>query len=193
MTQATAEQPGRIRRTMAFILGKPGGQIFLVIFLLLVAYFFGLRGMRFFRVPSESMLPTLHPTDQLVTLKEKTYRRGDIVVMRDTEDGGYFVKRIAGKAGDELLVQGGALYINGGYASEPYVMEPMRYAFREPTRVPEGRVFVLGDNRNNSDDSSIDLKSFPEEDIVGRVCYIYFPYSRFGGVPSYPLAPSPSP
>jgi len=190
MSETPAAEEGRVRRAVRLVMGRAGGQVGLVVFLVLVGYFFGIRGMRFLRVPSASMEPTLMRGDQLVTLRESVYRRGDIVVVRDTEEGGYMVKRIAGIGPDELLVRDGALYINGAYASEPYVEDPMVYNFPKPFRVPDGEAFLLGDNRNDSYDSSVDYHTVPLDDVVGKVVFIYFPYERWGPVRSYPLEPT---
>ncbi|MBL7645095.1 MAG: signal peptidase I [Candidatus Hydrogenedentes bacterium] len=167
---------------------KRVGNVFVVIFLLLCVYFFGYRHVRFFRVPSGSMEPTLQPVDQLVTIAESSYGRGDIVVLRDpAEPGAYLVKRIVGVGGDAISVQLGALQINGEYASEPYLLEPPLYQVMPPVSVPEDHVFILGDNRNNSMDSHDEGECFPVSLIVGRAIFIYFPYERWGKVSSYPL------
>ena len=156
-----------------------------ILFLCIVGiYYFGFREMRFFIVPSESMNPTLLPGDQIVTINERHYQRGDIVVAQDAD--GYVVKRIVGLPGDRLMVIDGALYENDEYASEPYLMEPMEYLM-EPTSVPPGHVFLLGDNRNISDDDHVTRKARPLDEIVGKVRFIYYPYVRWGAVSSYPL------
>ena len=149
------------------------------------------RGMQFFLVPSASMAPTLLPRDYLVSMKEKEYARGDIVVLDDPEiDGGYIVKRIVGVAGDTIAIQGGALMINGEYASEPYIREAMAVDLDDPIPVAEGEVFILGDNRNESEDSSVWKRCLPSDTIVGKVRYIYHPFDRMGRVKSYPLTNS---
>ena len=149
------------------------------------------RGMRFFLVPSSSMAPTLLPRDYLVTMKEKEYHRGDIVVLDDPEqEGGYLVKRIVGIGGDTIAVQGGALILDGKYASEPYLSEPMAGDIDDPIPVADGEVFVMGDNRNMSEDSRRWKHSVPSDTIVGKVRYIYHPFHRMGPVSSYPLTNS---
>ncbi len=169
-------------------LGKTAGNIAILIFALAGVYFFAYREARFFRIPSSSMEPTLFPVDMIVTMADDSYRRGDIVVLRETSNpGDYFVKRIVAVGGDRVAVYRGALQLNGEYASEPYIAEPMAYEITKPVLVPEGTVFVLGDNRNNSFDSHDALECFSVDMIVGRVRFLYYPYDRLGPVSSYPL------
>ena len=147
------------------------------------------RGISFFLVPSSSMLPTLQKGDYILTLTDDRYLRGDIVVLKDLENGGegFLVKRITAIGGDKVAIRSGGLFLNGEYASEPYVREPMNADFG-PITVPQGEVFVLGDNRNESEDSSVWKEpTVPVESIIGRVRYIYLPWSRMGTVSSYPL------
>lgn len=153
----------------------------------LLIYLFAGRDMRFFLVPSRSMEPTLHPGDYLLTLSKDEYKRGDIVVMVDPEDrSAFIVKRIVGIPGDSVSLAGGALYINGEYASEPYVPEPIMQAM-SPVEVPDDGVFVLGDNRNYSEDGSEWQHALRKEDIVGEVKLRYLPFDRFGRLRHYPL------
>lgn len=171
-----------------------GYAVILVVSLILL-YFLVVREMRFFRVPSSSMEPTLLPGDFILTLSESAYHRGDIVVLDDPEiASGYLVKRIAGVAGDRVRLEYGALLINGEYASEPYLPEPVNYTMAEEVLVPEGGVFVLGDNRNHSGDSS-NWRENPGwegpclavETITGKVRYRYLPVNRMRAIRSYPL------
>ena len=175
-------------RFHAFFHGKSAGNIVLLLLVVFGLYFFVYREARFFRIPSSSMEPTLFPVDMIVTMSEPIYHRGDIVVLRESDvPGEYFVKRIVGVGGDRIFVANGALNINGEYASEPYIAEPIAYVITKPVEVPDGKVFVLGDNRNNSSDSHDEGESFPTDMIMGRVRFLYYPYDRFGPVASYPL------
>jgi len=183
-----------------------------LIFAAIALYFFVWVGVVPFKVPSGSMMPTLVPGDFLFCVPQPAYHRGDIVVLMDPiPPGGYLVKRITGMPGDTVSAENGYLAINGTYASEPYIREPMNYVM-PPRQVPDGEVFVLGDNRNESDDASHWLidpatgdgietndstvdevggetwkRTVPIDTIVGKVVYIYLPFDRMGPVRSYPL------
>jgi signal peptidase I len=166
---------------------KRYGNLVLLCLLLPLFYFFVIGGMQFFKVPSSSMENTLMPGDYLLTLKVSEYSHGDIVVLRDTSGaGGHLVKRIVAMEGDQVAAWGGALLVNGRYLSEPYIREPLLYEINPPITVPEGQVFLLGDNRNESDDSHLSGKGYPVEDIVGKVRYRYLPAARRGPIASYP-------
>ena len=184
---------------MHILYSKNIGMVVLLLLSLVGFYYFAYRNVRFFIVPTASMTPTLYPEDMIITLKESLYKRGDITVVY--VDGEYMVKRIVGLPGDNISVVDGALFINGKYASEPYIREPMAYLIEYPVLVPEGRFFFLGDNRNESEDSSLGFSADPDvhlrynsmdylgylDAIVGKVRFIYYPYNRFGAVYSYPL------
>lgn len=166
-----------------------------------LAYLFTFKGMRFFEVPSASMEPTILTNDYILTLTGNEYHRGDIIVLIDPESPKeYLVKRIVGIGGDVVSVQGGAVFINGKYASEPYRMEPIDYVM-PGFEVPDDEIFVLGDNSNWSIDSHnwgadpnagpADRKGKPDgvpvESIIGRVKLIYLPRARMQRVHAYPL------
>lgn len=183
---------GSIRKRIAYVL-------LLILIPIIVAIVFG--GIRFFKVPSSSMEPTLFPSDYIITRKAALYRRGDIVVFRDPDyTNEFLVKRIVGVGGDIIFVLGGAVFLNGSYISEPYRHRPIDYVM-ESYQVPKGHFFLLGDNANRSIDShnwgasaSHDgegvkggPRSISQDLIVGRVRYIYLPGSRRGSLESYPL------
>ena len=77
----------------------------------------------------------------------------DVVIMADG--------RIVGVGGDRIFVANGALNINGEYASEPYIAGPICYVITKPVEVPDGKVFVLGDNRNTVRTATTREKVFP--------------------------------
>jgi signal peptidase I len=140
----------------------------------------------FYVVPTTSMEPTLHPNDRIVAVATSGHERGQVVVVRDPENRtAYLVKRIVGIPGDRVEVFGNRLVVNGKMVAEPYLSEPIAYQL-PPTEVPHGEVFLLGDNRNESEDSHLWKRGVPVSDIVGVVRYIYSPGERRGTRVGYP-------
>ena len=121
-----------------------------------------------------SMEPSLH-NGQVLRIDRQAYthrapRRGDIVVFKGFIAGAtfhYLLKRVIGLPGERVDVHRHGVFINGHRLSEPYVCVPAMYFFL-PRRVPRAAYFVLGDNRNNSEDSHL-FGSVPARDIVARV------------------------
>lgn len=144
-----------------------------------------------FLVQGSSMEPTLTDGQRLlvdkITYRLREPRRGEIIVFHYPADPRRkFIKRVIGLPGDEVLIAGQRLILNGRPVEEPYVLGPMRGRFG-PVTVPAGHVFVLGDNRNNSDDSRFaDVGPVPRDYIVGRAVLTYWPLSHAGiiSVPS---------
>ena len=142
-----------------------------------------------FRVPSESMLPTLEVQDRFLANKF-VYRftepeRGDIVVFESVEPNakGEFdilVKRVVGLPGDTVQVQGGTLSVNGEPRNEPYLntdVVPDVNSPYGPMKVPEGTFFALGDNRGNSLDSRF-YGPVPMENLKGEAFLRFWPIGR---------------
>jgi signal peptidase I len=143
-------------------------------------------------IPSESMFPTLFAGDRLVVEKISYYlhppQPGDIVVFApppQLQEQGFredqaFIKRVIGLSGDRVRVSRGKVSVNDRVLSEPYIAEAPDYELPTVT-VPPDRVFVMGDNRNNSNDSHI-WGFLPQGNIVGRAVFRFWPIERFGGV-----------
>lgn len=135
----------------------------------------------FFRmavVEGDSMNPTLHDGDDLIiTSIGSHYNYGDIVVVH-REDDVSIVKRVIAVAGDTIDIDFdlGKVYLNGSELLEDYILEPTYRSFSDgpefPLTVPEGFVFVMGDNRNNSLDSrSGSIGLINEQYIVGKMIH----------------------
>lgn len=138
---------------------------------------------RSFTVDGPSMQPTLHSGERLLVDK-LTYRfrdpqRGEIIVFRYPADPShYFIKRVIGVPGDRIEIRGGVVYVNGVALEENYVSSPTYGRFTSGV-VPEGHFFVLGDNRNNSQDSRSPLIGYvPKRLIAGRALVRFWPISR---------------
>jgi signal peptidase I len=143
-------------------------------------------------IPSDSMVPTLHVGDRVVVEKISYHlqppKTGDIVVFAPPEqlqEQGFtqdqaFIKRIIGLPGQTVAVKKGLVYLNDQPLVEKYIAEPPQYQWG-PYRVPENEYFVMGDNRNNSNDSSR-WGFLPKQNIIGRAVLRFWPLERIGEV-----------
>lgn len=130
------------------------------------------------RVYGTSMLPTFHEGN-IVLVDKVFYKRGepernDIVVVdyRDADQNETFIiKRVIGIGGDHIEIKDNELYLNGELLEEDYINGAMTNNEDMVVDVPEGKVFVMGDNRNNSLDSrKLGYFDF-DEDVIGRVFF----------------------
>jgi len=169
-----------------------------------------------FFIPSGSMEPTLRPGDRILVCRvckvfsDPTY--GDVVVFSDPhpaphEDrgvvGGFahwlgegigiarpadddFIKRVIALGGDTWELRRGVLFVNGARVREPYLAPERDSRDFGPETVPNGMLFVLGDNRMHSGDSRFPppggLGYVPEDKVIGEASVIAWPLGRIGGV-----------
>jgi signal peptidase I len=147
--------------------------------LLSVILFLGINALSArIRVESISMQPTLYEGDFVivnkVAYKVGTPSRGDVIIFHFPPDPGRepYIKRIIGLPGDQIHITGGKVYVNDQPLREPYIKAPP--AYEGSWTVPEGSLFVLGDNRNNSSDSH-SWGMVPVENVIGKAEVVYWP------------------
>ncbi|MBE3595492.1 MAG: signal peptidase I [Hydrogenibacillus sp.] len=149
-------------------------------------------------VDGESMMDTLLNHERVIVNKliyhVEAPKRGEIIVFHATPDKD-FIKRVIGVAGDRIEMKNDTLYINGQAVDEPYLNDNKALWKKELAaahmdgavpytedfivdRVPDGTVFVLGDNRRNSTDSRV-LGPVPVDRVIGRAEFVFWPLERF--------------
>ena len=140
--------------------------------------------LRLIGVSGPSMTPTLLNGDRVILLSNFLYREvdaGDIVVMQipsfDTEP---IVKRVIATGGQTVDIdfEAGEVYVDGVLLQEDYINEPtyVEEGTEFPLTVPEGSIFVMGDNRNHSSDSrSSDLGTVDTRYVIGKAVFLLFP------------------
>ena len=137
-------------------------------------------------VQQQSMSPTLHEGDRMIVRSILyTPRRGDVVIFakQNFENGAPLVKRVIALAGDLVYIDArtGTVYVNHIALDEPYVSGPTYLLGTQtyPHTVPEGHVFVIGDNRNASKDSRhLEIGPVDTREILGQVVAIILPLGR---------------
>ena len=155
--------------------------ISLVAVLILTSFFF-----RHSKVQGDSMLKTLEDGDHLI-ISDFLYKpqRGDIVVIEDFSTGYNFalVKRVIAVEGDRIVIANGKVYVNGELLDEPYVYRDGLDKYTRPINdtVPEGKIFVLGDHRNDSADSRV-FGFVDEDSVIGKALIRVYPFDKFGAI-----------
>jgi signal peptidase I len=135
------------------------------------------------RVDGSSMNPTL-ANDQILLLEkyDHNYKRFDIVVLYHNDER--LVKRVIGLPGETVSYHDNKLYINGEYVEENFI-DTTTHDFElsdiGETKIPDGKYFVVGDNRGASTDSRI-IGLVNENVIQGKIVYSLFPFDRFGNI-----------
>jgi signal peptidase I len=168
-----------------------------------------------FYIPTESMLPTIEVNDRVMVSKLSYRfgqpQRGDIVVFLSplnydpdsesildkvgrnvleavgirTASADDLIKRVVAVEGDTVEVKEGSLFVNGEQVAEPYVLEQGVMPDFAAQEVPQGSVFVMGDNRRISYDSRV-FGAIPLDYVLGKAVIRIWPPSRFGAVDSVP-------
>jgi signal peptidase I len=132
-----------------------------------------------YEVNGTSMYPTLNGNEMLIVNKfvydVSNPNYGEIIVFHTNEHRD-FIKRVIGLPGDKVSVENGNVYRNGKKLTEPYIAEEMIGDFSQVV-VPKGKLFVLGDNRNNSKDSRI-IGTVDQKAIVGRADIVVMPFKE---------------
>ena len=131
-------------------------------------------------VPTESMDPTINVNDKLIGFRLaylfKDPQRGDIVIFKYPDDESQiFIKRIIGVPGDKVEIVEGVLYLNDKPTYEQYIKEKM-YGNYGPYEVPDDCYFVLGDNRNVSEDARFWQNTYvTRKQILAKAWFKYSP------------------
>jgi signal peptidase I len=135
------------------------------------------------RVESISMQPTLYEGN-FVLVNRLVYRfwepeRGDVIVFHppaQNPSAEPYIKRVIGEPGDVVRIENGNIYINDQLLYEPYIKAAPNY--QDTQTIPEGYLYVLGDNRNNSSDSHR-WGLVPISNVIGRAEFIYWPIENW--------------
>lgn len=153
---------------------------------LTIAIFLVVRvALQNFKVEGESMTPNLHNNEYILVNKIDYMihnpTRGDIIVFHAVPAGQPdkdFIKRVIGLPGETVAVHNNFVWINGHKLKEPYINAAHRPLYTwGPRKVPAGDYFVLGDNRNNSDDSHLWPMTpwLAKNEIIGKAWVAYWP------------------
>jgi signal peptidase I len=203
-TSDPAPKPEKKGGVVQFLRELPGLVLMAFALALLIKTFL----VQAFFIPSGSMVPTLEVGDRVLVVKVPYWfgdpARGDIIVFEKTDRlggkepdrgviGGFFdwlgeglgfqppenpdyIKRVIGVPGDVVWAKRGEVFVNGNPIVEPYLTQPTGAFGR--TKVPEGRLFVMGDNRGNSLDSRAGLGFVPINHVVGKAFITIWPVDR---------------
>jgi signal peptidase I len=157
--------PGRLLRAAGFLLVTAA--------VLLVS---GLLPFQAIRIPTDSMSPTISPGDHLLLDRRGTVVPlvGDVVVVHDPLGDGLIVKRVVAVGGDTIGFEDGVLVRNGRPVTEPYTTDFLDGVYYGPDVVPPDALYLLGDNRFDSEDSR-NFGPVPAGTVVGRVVGRLFP------------------
>jgi len=180
-----SKQPSTFRRILNFVLT--------VIICFVIAFLITRFVVRRNTVKGTSMAPTLLHSDEIFVEKISRLFKGGLkrhdIVTADTNRKGnsgeemIIIKRIIGLPGERVCIENGSVYINDRKLEEPYLPETMRTFPHNPdyanVLLGEDEYYLLGDNRENSQDSR-DIGAVSRDDIEGKLLIRFYPFSRFG-------------
>ena len=167
---------------------------FIVAFIIVGGVYFFLG--RPFTVSGASMYPTLHNGDRMVLSKVGDIHRFDVVILKAPDENVEYIKRVIGMPGDTVEMKSGVLYINGKKVEQPFIntealakqtvfMDDFTLeSLTGESKVPEGKYFVLGDNRGVSKDSRM-IGFIDRSAIEGKAVFTIWPFGRIGGQKNY--------
>ena len=167
---------------------------FIVAFIIVGGVYFFLG--RPFTVSGASMYPTLHNGDRMVLSKVGDIHRFDVVILKAPDENVEYIKRVIGMPGDTVEMKSGVLYINGKKVEQPFINTEVlakQTVFMDDftlesltgeSKVPEGKYFVLGDNRGVSKDSRM-IGFIDRLAIEGKAVFTIWPFGRIGGQKNY--------
>ena len=167
---------------------------FIVAFIIVGGVYFFLG--RPFTVSGASMYPTLHNGDRMVLSKVGDVHRFDVVILKAPDENVEYIKRVIGMPGDTVEMKNGVLYINGKKVDQPFInTEALAKqtvfiddftleSLTGESKVPEGKYFVLGDNRGVSKDSRM-IGFIDRSAIEGKAVFTIWPFGRIGGQKDY--------
>ena len=163
-------------------------EIVTTIIVAVVIFFVLQTTVQSFVVIGSSMKPNFEPGQRLLVSKV-AYRfgepqKGDVIVFHPPKNQRPdYIKRIVALPGDTVEIKEGVVYVDNRALDEPYIREPSNDTLK-PKEVPENEYFVLGDNRNNSNDS-YDWGTVPRQNIIGKAWISVWPTEHWGMVPRY--------
>lgn len=134
------------------------------------------------QVSGTSMVPTLHDSDRVAVEKISLYndnlKHGEIIIFDPGSKGrGIYIKRIIGLPGDEIEISNGSVYVNGKKLEESYLKPGTYTEGDQKLTVPNDSIFVLGDNREVSEDSRY-IGPIPIKNIKGHAILRVFPFNQ---------------
>jgi signal peptidase I len=203
-----AQTPSKKRRNpfLSFLTELPG----LILMAFALALLIKSTLIQAFWIPTGSMEPTLVPGDRVIVAKVPYYfgdpGRGDVIVFEEPDpakepdrgvwdgfvhwlgqglgfqppDNPDYIKRVIAGPGDEVWATREGVFVNGVEISEPYLPDGVVTDPFKKRRVPEGRLFVMGDNRGNSLDSRFGLGFVPIDRVVGKAVIVIWPFEHVG-------------